>query len=150
MTREELSEKIREIFGEQSGAIKAAATALPINYDNLRGMLSGKRPVPEWVDERLAALLALKEIKSPPIGLSPELDRDHLCCDALDPHISQLIVRAKEAGWEYSEILTALFSRAVEGIYQNTGATEARQFLLGAVENLELLREPESCLPLKI
>ncbi|MFT9347671.1 MAG: hypothetical protein ABF562_03045 [Gluconobacter japonicus] len=139
MTREELSAKLEELFGAQKGALKAASKELPINYQNLKNMLSGRRPVPEWLDERFAALLALKEIKSPPSGIGPSLDRDDLCCDALDPHISHLIVRANEAGWEYPEILTALFNRAIEGLYQNTGEPETRQLLLDTIEHLELI-----------
>lgn len=144
MTSEELSEKLEEVFGSQKGALKTASKTLPINYQNLKNMLAGKRPVPGWLDERFAALLALKEIKSPPKGIGPELDRDDLCCDALDPHISHLIVRAKEAGWEYAEILTALYNRSVEGIYQSTGVSETRQLLLETIEHIGLDDGPPS------
>lgn len=144
MNREELSAKIREAFGGQSGSIKAAALALPINYDNLRGMLSGKRPVPDWLEPRLSALLALKEIKSPPSGLGAELDRDDYCGDALDPHIDHLAHRANEAGWTDPEVTAAFLGWVVHRTIETAGDEATKNLLCDALELVDLIKASQT------
>ncbi|OUI92548.1 hypothetical protein HK19_01070 [Acetobacter persici] len=137
-----LSKRIASIFGVQHGALKQASQSLPINYDNLRKMISGHRPVPEWVGARLNEIERLASIAPPPASLHPDADRDEPCAEALEPHLDNLLARATQAGWHPAEVVTAVLGWSVHAAVEGAGTESARALLDSAREIIDLLLNP--------
>ena len=104
LTPEALSDALAELFGRQHGALRHAANALPINYDNLMKMLVGKRSVPNWIAGRLAELRRLGTIAAP----AADPGDPRAAASALRPHLTELSRRAEAAGWSPVAIDTAI------------------------------------------
>ncbi|MDE7548317.1 hypothetical protein PY793_10025 [Acetobacter fabarum] len=108
MDQHQLSERIKSIYGTQHGALKQAATEMPINYDNLRKMLSGARRVPAWIEGRLLEIERISCVAAPTPNAITRSARQDECHITLAPHLSNLLERAKQAGWSETEIITAI------------------------------------------
>lgn len=144
MTPDELRERISRTFGTGHGAIADAARALPVNYDNLRKMLSptSSRPVASWIEARLDELDRLAQIEPPPVTLHENADRDEPCAQALEPHLDNLLSRASAVGWHPAEVVSAVLGWAVHATADNAGP-EAALDLLDAAREIVLLRGGE-------
>ncbi|NHN93850.1 hypothetical protein [Acetobacter sicerae] len=138
MTPGELSGRISKTFGDAHGALKSASDTLPINYDNLRQMLSGRRPVAEWLAERFDEIDRLARIESPPASLHPDADRDEPCCAALEPHLDELMRRAIAAGWQEGEVIVAALGWAIHSCLDGAGLPATLQMLDDARELAEM------------
>lgn len=141
MTPDELRERISRTFGNGHGSLKEAARALPINYDNLRKMLSPKneRPVAKWIESRMDEIDRLARIDPPPVTLHENADRDGPCALAIEPHLDNLLARAETVGWLPPEVITATLGWAIHQVADNAGPVAALD-LLDAAREAILLR----------
>ncbi|UZO91810.1 hypothetical protein [Roseomonas mucosa] len=121
MTRDELSVALGAVFGQRQGAVADAARALEMNYDNLRQMLSGRRPVPTHVADRLEEMRRLRSVEPPPADTAMSDARDDECAVALEPHLATLLRRAVGVGWHPAEVLAAMVAWAVQGTLDGAG-----------------------------
>lgn len=101
---EKLSAIITEVWGDRSGALKTASQEIGVNYDNLRKMRKGDRPIPQWIFDKLSNIKAAQDI--PFFDSSEYSARDGKAIVA--PTLENLVERTDKAGWDRSLILSAI------------------------------------------
>ena len=146
MTPDDLAAAGRRLCGDQHGWLTEFASLLPMRPDALRHMLAGRRPISEWVPERVAALLAQRgravdvavSIAPPPASMRPEADRDGPCGEALDPVLDAVAQAAERAGWLPAEVVAAVMGWTIHAAAEGAGEAAARQLLEEAGELLAL------------
>ena len=132
MTPGELSAAIDALFGTHKGRVADAARAFRTNPDNLRHMLAARRPIPDGLAAEIRRRVALRGVAPPPSTLTPDMDRDGPCGEALDPHLDDLLARAEGAGWHPAEVVAAALSWAVHRAIDGAGPEATRDLLDGA------------------
>ncbi len=127
------ADRLRTRLAELHLSQRAAARILGINERTMRDYASGAVvPIPDWVWRALASSVA-----SPPAGSSPDDDRDEACVAALEPHLAQIVERARAVGWNEAEIAAALLALIVEWMRERGGDAVARETLASAIMQLD-------------
>jgi DNA-binding transcriptional regulator YdaS (Cro superfamily) len=141
MTPDDLAAAAQTLFGAGHGSIKKFAAALGVSYDAMRHVLSGRRAMPPgWADDvrRLLTGASDQVTRAPEFG--PDIDRDELCADAIEPHLDLLAARALVAGWHPAEIVAAVVGWGAHQAAENAGPKAAIELLTGAIEVVRLSR----------
>lgn len=140
---DELAALGRRVYGDRHGWVARMAADLAVNYDNLRKMLAGGRPVPMRLLEELRARtgalpVTIAAIPAPPATLRPEVDRDGPCGEALDPALDALAAAAEAAGWHPAEVAVAILTWSTHRIADGAGKDAAQAALEAAAELLAM------------
>lgn len=76
-------------------------------------------------------------VSPPPVDSTAEEDRDELCVEALAPHYSRLMTKARAAGWSDPELLTAMLSLCVSDMRAGAGDRALRETLSQIIFQLD-------------
>lgn len=129
---ERLSILLSRIFGDKRGCLKVAAQVIDINYSNLLKMLKSKRPIPQWIFDRLTSIEASREIPFPnEESENPEQDG----IAAVSPSLRELLMRANRAGWSDGQIFFSILNWSMREITETVGREAAEQIFEAALEN---------------
>lgn len=109
-----------------------AAQVIGVNYDNLLKMLKSKRPIPQWIFDRLTSIEASREIPFPNEG-SENPEQDGIA--AVSPSLRELLMRANRAGWSDGQIFFSILNWSMGGITETVGRAAAEQIFEAALEN---------------
>ncbi|MPV99790.1 hypothetical protein [Bombella apis] len=129
---EQLSVLLSRIFGDKRGSVKEAAQVIDMNYSNLLKMLKSKRPIPQWIFDRLTSIEASREIPFPDEN-SENPEQDGIA--AVSPSLSELLMRANRAGWSNGQIFFSILNWCMKKIAETVGHEAAEKIFEDALEN---------------
>ena len=101
--RGELHSLITQLYGEERGRIKKAATFLDVNYANLRGMLKGRIRVPSRHLSALEGALSQERTPKPPRD-----DASDMGLRSIKRVMKPVEACLKRAGWSNMQIALAV------------------------------------------